>query len=135
MRQRQLLQTEELGWRKWPAEMNSLPRAFARVLPHFVRERERLAWGSLQCFGGDVFEDAVQVSIDFFVRYPDLVPTFTLQMLTSAGVAGLCFIRPVGGAIDFDDEPDPGAREIGEIGADGVLAAEPEAVQLVALQA
>jgi len=38
MQQRQLLQTEELGWRKCSAERNSLPRAVARVLPHFVRE-------------------------------------------------------------------------------------------------
>jgi len=32
MQQRQLLQTEELGWRKCSAETNSLPRAIARVL-------------------------------------------------------------------------------------------------------
>ena len=121
--------------RKRSAEKNSLPRAFAQVLPHFVRERERLAWGSFQCFGGDVFEDAIEVAIDVVVRYPDLVPTFTLQLLASACVAGLCLFGPVGGTIDLDDQPDPGTGEIGEIGADGVLAAEPEAVQLVALQA
>ena len=40
MRQLQLLQTEEFGGGARPAETNSLPRAFARVLPHFVRERE-----------------------------------------------------------------------------------------------
>jgi len=34
MRQRQLLQTEEFGGGVRPAETNSLPRAFARVLPH-----------------------------------------------------------------------------------------------------
>ena len=38
MQQRQLLQTEEFGGGARPAEKNSLPRAFARVLPHFVRE-------------------------------------------------------------------------------------------------
>ena len=42
MQQRQLLQTEELGWRMRPAQKNSLPRAVARVLPHFVRERDFL---------------------------------------------------------------------------------------------
>jgi hypothetical protein len=39
MQQRQLLQTEELGWRRRPAQKNSLPRACSRVLPHYVRER------------------------------------------------------------------------------------------------